>query len=51
LEVEAMRKTEAKAERADVSDWENRVRALEDEGLTRSDAQAVVDAEDLRKGN
>jgi len=26
--------------------WERRVRALESEGLTRSDAQAVVDAED-----
>jgi hypothetical protein len=29
--------------------WESRVRALENEGLTRSDAQAVVDAEDLRE--
>jgi hypothetical protein len=29
--------------------WEERVRALEEEGLTRSDAQAVVDAEDQRK--
>jgi hypothetical protein len=28
--------------------YEQRVRELEDEGLTRSDAQAVVDAEDLR---
>jgi hypothetical protein len=27
--------------------WEDRVRALEAEGLTRSDAQAVVDAEVL----
>jgi len=29
-----------------VSVWERRVCALESEGLTRSDAQAVVDAED-----
>lgn len=29
--------------------YERRVRALEDEGLTRSDAQGVVDAEDLAK--
>ena len=28
--------------------YETRVQALEDEGLTRSDAQAVVDAEDLQ---
>jgi hypothetical protein len=32
------------------SNWESRVQALENEGLTRSDAQAVVDAEDLREG-
>jgi hypothetical protein len=29
--------------------WEQRVRKLEEEGLTRSDAQAVVDAEDQRE--
>jgi hypothetical protein len=29
-------------------DWENRVRQLETEGLTRSDAQGVVDAQDQR---
>ena len=28
--------------------YEERVRALENEGCTRSDAQAVVDAEDSR---
>jgi hypothetical protein len=28
-------------------DYETRVQALENEGLTRSDAQAVVDAEDM----
>lgn len=28
--------------------WEARVRAYEAQGMTRSDAQAVVDAEDLR---
>jgi hypothetical protein len=33
----------------DAETWEQRVRALEEEGLTRSDAQAVVDAEDQRK--
>jgi hypothetical protein len=33
----------------DSESWEERVRALEEEGLTRSDAQAVVDAEDQRK--
>jgi hypothetical protein len=33
----------------DTDTWEQRVRALEEEGLTRSDAQAVVDAEDQRK--
>jgi phage baseplate assembly protein W len=33
----------------DTETWEQRVRALEEEGLTRSDAQAVVDAEDQRK--
>lgn len=30
------------------SDYEARVRALEAEGCTRSDAQAIVDAEDLQ---
>lgn len=29
--------------------YEARVQALEDEGLTRSDAQAVVDAEELER--
>lgn len=29
--------------------YENRVRALEAEGLTRSDAQAAIEAEDERK--
>jgi hypothetical protein len=38
------RDAQAKAEEYDL-----RVRALEEEGLTRSDAQAVVDAEDLRE--
>jgi len=33
-----------------VDQWERRVRALETEGLTRSDAQAVVDAEDAKGG-
>jgi hypothetical protein len=32
-----------------MEDWETRVRAVENEGLTRSDAQAVVDAEDSRQ--
>ena len=32
------------------TDWEERVRQLENEGLTRSDARAVVDAEDMREG-
>lgn len=31
-------------------DWESRVRALESEGLTRSDAQAVIDAADAKRG-
>jgi hypothetical protein len=30
-------------------DWEERVQQLESEGLTRSDAQAVIDAEDVRE--
>lgn len=30
-----------------ISDYERRIRALESEGLTRSDAQAVVDAQIL----
>jgi len=30
-----------------ITTWEARVRALEAEGLTRSDAQGCVDAEDL----
>lgn len=30
------------------TDYETRVRALEAQGATRSDAQAVVDAEDMR---
>ena len=30
-------------------EYERRVQSLEDEGLTRSDAQGVVDAEDLKK--
>lgn len=30
-------------------DYDERVRALEDQGLTRSDAQGVVDAEELTK--
>ncbi len=29
--------------------WEQRVRALEEEGLTRSDAQAVADAEETKE--
>lgn len=29
------------------NDYEARVQALEDEGLTRSDAQGVVDAQDM----
>ena len=29
-------------------DYEARVQALENEGLTRSDAQGVIDAEDMR---
>lgn len=28
--------------------WEERVQAYEAQGITRSDAQAIVDAEDLR---
>jgi hypothetical protein len=28
--------------------YERRVRALEDEGMTRSDAQAVADAQDMQ---
>ena|SRR3990167_9384587 len=31
------------------SGWEERVRACEAEGMTRSDAQAVVDAEDAKR--
>jgi len=31
--------------------WEERVRARESEGLTRSDAQAVIDAEDSKAEN
>jgi hypothetical protein len=31
------------------NEYDRRVEALEDEGLTRSDAQGVVDAEDLKK--
>ena len=34
----------------DVSDWEKRVRAEEDRGATRSDAQAIIDAEDSKVG-
>jgi hypothetical protein len=30
--------------------WEARVRKYEEEGMTRSDAQAVVDAEDQKIG-
>jgi len=37
------------AESVEVRTWEERVRALESEGLTRSDAQAVVDAEDSKE--
>ena len=29
-------------------DWETRVRKYEEQGMTRSDAQAVVDAEDSK---
>ena len=32
----------------EVQSWESRVRELENQGLTRSDAQAVVDAEDAK---
>ena len=32
------------------TNWEARVQKLEEEGLTRSDAQAVVDAEDQKAG-
>jgi hypothetical protein len=34
-----------------MDNYEIRVRALEAEGLTRSDAQAVVDAEEQREPN
>ena len=37
------------ARTAGITTWEERVRLLESEGLTRSDAQAVVDAEDGRR--
>jgi hypothetical protein len=30
-------------------EYEKRVQAYEDEGCTRSDAQSIVDAEDMRK--
>tara|TARA_R110000787_G_C13175730_1_gene421278 strand:- start:9 stop:137 length:129 start_codon:yes stop_codon:yes gene_type:complete len=30
-------------------EYEKRVRQLEAEGLTRSDAQAVIDAEDIKR--
>lgn len=33
------------------ADWEERVQALEEQGLTRSDAQAVVDTEDQKGAN
>ena len=35
--------------RSEKSDWETRVRKYEEQGMTRSDAQAVVDAEDSHK--
>lgn len=44
------RAREREQEEADDLDWEARVQALENEGLTRSDAQAVVDAEDVKAG-
>lgn len=34
----------------DAESYEARVAELEAEGLTRSDAQAVIDAEDMMKG-
>jgi len=35
---------------ADLSDYERRVQELEAEGLTRSDAQGVADAERMKRG-
>jgi hypothetical protein len=35
--------------REEARNWEERVRKLEAQGLTRSDAQAVVDAEDQKE--
>ena len=32
-----------------ITDYERRVREMESEGMTRSDAQAVVDAQDLTR--
>ena len=37
----------APCDRARIGKYERRVRALEAEGLTRSDAQAVVDTENM----
>lgn len=34
---------------ADIENYEKRVRELEAEGMTRSDAQAVADCEELKK--
>src|SRR3990172_8883186 len=34
----------------DLGDWETRVRAYEAKGMTRSDAQGVVDADDRTSG-
>ena len=38
----------AEKRQAELHAWEDRVRAYEAQGMTRSDAQAVVDAEDVK---
>lgn len=46
-ELEMRRLLEAQAPEAVQDQWEARVQALEAEGITRSDAQAIVDGQDL----
>jgi hypothetical protein len=43
------RTTDVKSAAVNTPTYEQRVRALEEEGLTRSDAQGVVDAEDKKE--
>lgn len=48
-EADSLAATKLRHSDNDIDDYERRVTAYENEGLSRSDAQGVVDAEDLQR--